>query len=409
MLSTTQVVAAVVVAYLGLVRALRWRKYKQVHRKYSHKVEKGLLTPAEAQEIVQLALGYDMHWLLNQALSFALFKTYGIPSISKLLVATKELSAEQNVAKRYADTELLIGSWTSCPIDGRYPSASKCARYDPRAMISMARVNFLHSKYQISNEDFRYTLCLFLFEPITWSTKYGWRSLSDLEKHAWFIFWVEIGKRMDIKDIPPTFDELKAWSLAYEAEHMVPSPTNAVVAHHTTEELVLRVPKVFGLKDFARRLTVCALDEHVRIAMLQDPQPFYMHAIMNGALWLVAFVQKNLMLPRLRPTSVITVDMPPVDPTTGKVERAHPPWFRSRPWYMPEPGNPVSALVLHLLKWAGFYRYPPGPQFKSEGYHVDELGPRKFENDGRTEVMQSAEKLLGCPIAKEWWSQDAPQ
>ena len=37
--------------------------------------------------------------------------------------------------------------------------------------------------------------------------------ISDVFDQAWFVYWVEIGKRMNIKDIPPTYDELKAWSL----------------------------------------------------------------------------------------------------------------------------------------------------------------------------------------------------
>ena len=78
--SALQIVAALGVGYLGLVRALRWRRYNEVHRKYEHKLADGSLTPAEAQEVVQLSLGYDMHWLMTQALSFALFKTYGIVS-----------------------------------------------------------------------------------------------------------------------------------------------------------------------------------------------------------------------------------------------------------------------------------------------------------------------------------------
>ena len=49
---------------------------------------------------------------------------------------------------------------------------------------------------------------------------------------------------------------------------MVPSPTNYEVAQHTTSELVMRVPAAFGIRDFAKRFTVCALDERVRVAML---------------------------------------------------------------------------------------------------------------------------------------------
>jgi len=107
---------------LALVRAFRWRRYNAVHRKYGPKWNngKGAITPEEAQEIMAVSTRYDMPMLLNYALAFALFKTYGIvrfsffdsyseanlafqPSISNLLASTKELKSKETVSKRYAD------------------------------------------------------------------------------------------------------------------------------------------------------------------------------------------------------------------------------------------------------------------------------------------------------------------
>ncbi|KAL1755558.1 hypothetical protein FB107DRAFT_213225 [Schizophyllum commune] len=370
--------ATAALGYLALVRALRWRKYDAVHRKYAYKRQGGsTLTPEEAQEIVQLSLGYDMHYIMTMALSFALFKTYGIPSISKLLLATKELSTRENVAKRIIDVLLvrtvsrlnsLLATWTHCPISGHYPGAASTP-CDPRAMLSMARVNWLHSRYHISNDDFLYTLSLFIFEPLTWAENYGWRPCSELEKQAWFVYWSEIGKRMNINDVPETFVELKQWSMvsgladnamlwqAYEETHLVPSPTNFEVAKHSVEEILYRVPNAFGLKHFARRLSVASLIEPA---------------------------------------------LPPVDPTSGVIRRMHPRKFPSKPWYMLEPSNPLSALVVRIQVWLGLYECAPGPQLKSEGYYLHEMGPIQFERDGRIETVKAAEAFLGCPVPGPW-------
>ncbi|KAL1701163.1 hypothetical protein EV121DRAFT_272590 [Schizophyllum commune] len=411
--------ATAALGYLALVRALRWRKYDAVHRKYAYKWRGGsvsqlppeaqsrsaekaqTLTPEEAQEIVQLSLGYDMHYIMTMALSFALFKTYGIPSISKLLLATKELSTRDNVAKRIIDTELLIATWTHCPINGHYPGAA-ATPCDPRAMLSMARVNWLHSRYHISNDDFLYTLSLFIFEPLTWAENYGWRPCSELEKHAWFVYWSEIGKRMNIKDIPATFEELKQWCETYEEKHLVPSPTNFEVAKHSVEEILYRVPNAFGLKRFARRLSVCLMGDRLREAMMQRQQPAYIHTILRFIFRSVAFVQKHLMLPRTKVASLIEPALPPVDPTSGAIRRMHPRKFPSKPWYMPEPSNPLSALVVRIQVWLGLYECAPGPQLKSEGYYLHEMGPIKFERDGRIETVKAAEAFLGCPVPGPW-------
>ncbi|KAL1716376.1 hypothetical protein EV715DRAFT_293303 [Schizophyllum commune] len=443
-LSIAVTAATALAAYLGLVRVLRWRRYEAVHRKYarlfeertlspveadarksSTPVKDGRLSPAEAQEIVQLSLGYDMHYLMVQALSFALFKTYGIPSISKLLLSTKQLTTRENISRRIADTGLMIGSWTSCPINGRYRSSAKgcpsntsgnpasakgCpastatdAPCDPRAMISIARMNWIHSKYNISNDDFLYTLSLFLFEPLSWAERYGWRPCSELEKYAWFVYWVEIGKRMGIRDIPSTFDELKTWSEKYEEKHMVPATSNYEVARHTTDEMLFHVPEAFGIKDSVRRLEACVLDERTRVAMMQEPQPWYMHALLRTLFGFMAFVQKHLLLPRWKMGSLIALDRPAVNANTGKVERTHPPWFQPRPWYMPEPRNVLETLGMRVALWAGWYECAPGSQWKSEGYFLDEMGPQKFEKEGQEEVLKEAERLLGCPIPSQWW------
>jgi hypothetical protein len=64
--------------WLLTVRALRWKRYNAIHRQFQPKYE--TMTPEEAQKIIQLSTMYDMPLLLNYALAFALFKTYGIVS-----------------------------------------------------------------------------------------------------------------------------------------------------------------------------------------------------------------------------------------------------------------------------------------------------------------------------------------
>ena len=55
---------------------------------------------------------------------------------------------------------------------------------------------------------------------------------------------------------------------AYEETHLVPSPTNFEVAKHSVEEILYRVPNAFGLKHFARRLSVCLMGDRLREAMM---------------------------------------------------------------------------------------------------------------------------------------------
>ena len=36
--------------------------------------------------------------------------------------------------------------------------------------------------------------------------RYGWRCLSPLEKEAYHVFWSEIGRRLNIQDIPTSIE-----------------------------------------------------------------------------------------------------------------------------------------------------------------------------------------------------------
>ena len=72
-------------------------------------------------------------------------------------------------ARRYADTGVLISDFTTYPFDSE------------RRARALARMNFLHSHYAISNDDMLYTLSVFVVTPQRWIEKYEWRPLTDLE------------------------------------------------------------------------------------------------------------------------------------------------------------------------------------------------------------------------------------
>ncbi|KAJ7725936.1 hypothetical protein B0H16DRAFT_1593424 [Mycena metata] len=393
--SKSSVACALGLVYLCVVRSLRWRRYNAIHRKYSAKF--ATLTPEEAQEVVQLAFFYDMPMLSEYSLAFALFKTYAIPTISQLLLDTKQLSSSGMVAKRYADTEILIASWMACPISGRLVGAKAGSTVDdPRASIALARVNWLHSKYKISNEDYLYTLGLFAFEPALWASRYGWRPLSPLERHASFVYWSEVGRKMNIQNIPSTAEEFQAWLLSYEEEHMRPAQSNHDVAMHTTNELLFMVPKAFGLRSFFEGLTRSVLEDRVRIAMMQPVAPKYATPIVRGTLALFAFIEGHLLLPRWRPWAVVQIDLPKLE--AQKAPRLFPSKYTSKPWYKPR----GSYLLDRLLVLVGMHDDVPRPEYKCEGYKIHELGPLRFEQEGHEQIMKMAAQLQGCPVADAW-------
>jgi len=71
--------------------------------------------------------------------------------------------------KRYVDTGVLITDFTSFPFDSE------------RHAQALARMNYIHAHYPITNDDKLYTLSVFVTVPKTWLEKYDWRPLTQLE------------------------------------------------------------------------------------------------------------------------------------------------------------------------------------------------------------------------------------
>lgn len=127
-----------------------------------------------------------------------------------------------------------------------------CILYSGR--LALQRLNALHGRYAISNDDNLYTLGLFFLEPDRHTRESDWRCLTAHEKEAMYNYWYDVGTRMNIRDMPQSFDEWKQFNDAYEDKHMVYDERNVLVA----EPLV----KLF---DRLALPSSCACAEYIRL------------------------------------------------------------------------------------------------------------------------------------------------
>lgn len=226
--------------------------------------------------------------------------TYGIPSISKLLVSTSQFTSKGQASKRLTDTGFLILEFV-----GQEPGSS-------RSLSALSRMNYIHSLYQksdlISNDDMLYTLSLFALEPRRWIQKYEWRDFTQMEQCAFGVFWEEIGKAMNIsfEALPSAksswtdglhwLEEVEAWSLAYEKRVMLPDVNNQKTADYTTDILLWAVPswlRGIGLQ------AVCALmDDRLRRSMMYAPPSPVVQKAVDGILVVRRYILRYLALPR---------------------------------------------------------------------------------------------------------------
>ncbi|MGH2995752.1 MAG: oxygenase MpaB family protein [Gaiellaceae bacterium] len=138
------------------------------------------------------------------SLQLAFFRTYAVPSIGRLLDSTQEFALRAQ--RRYDDTELLIAEFVEYGYDS------------PRGRAAIRRMNRLHGRHPIANDDYLYVLSAMVLEPIRWNERFGWRALVDQERQAAFHFWRRVGRMMGIDEIPATLEELDAFNRRYEEE-----------------------------------------------------------------------------------------------------------------------------------------------------------------------------------------------
>jgi hypothetical protein len=157
---------------------------------------------ADHERIVYLDTCYEFPFDTTRSLELALFRTFAVGSVGALLDSTGEFAARAQ--KRYDDTDLIL----STIAEAGYSSAE--------GTRAIRRMNRIHGRFEISNDDFLYVLSTFVYEPIRWNERFGWRPLVEQERLGSFHFWRAVGSRMAIKDIPEDFAEFERFNVEFE-------------------------------------------------------------------------------------------------------------------------------------------------------------------------------------------------
>jgi hypothetical protein len=202
---------------------------------------------ADHKRIVYLDVCYEFPWDTTRALEVALFRTFAVPSIGRILDSSGEFHRAPQ--KRYDDTDLIISTMLEDGYDS--PSGSAALRH----------MNQIHRRFPISNEDYLYVLSTFVFEPIRWNERFGWRRMVDNERMANFYCWREIGRRMNITDIPETYTAFESFNQQYEIEHFSYSEATERVGNATRDMFLAWFPRI--THGFAEQAIYALLDERL--------------------------------------------------------------------------------------------------------------------------------------------------
>ena len=182
------------------------------------------------QRIMHLSFGYEFSWDSIRALEVALYRTYCVPSISKLLDRTGEFYRLPQ--RRYDETAILVAEMCQHGYE------------EGRGREALERINWAHGHFDISNGDFLYVLSTFLLEPIRWIDAFAWRKLSEVERHGYYYFWRGVGRGMEIRDIPESLEAYEAWSSAYEQKHFRFAESNQKIGAATRDLFASWFPRL---------------------------------------------------------------------------------------------------------------------------------------------------------------------
>ncbi len=261
----------------------------------------------DAQRIAYIDTVYEFPFDTTRSLEFALFRTFGSPAISKLLDSTGEFA--QRAQRRYDDTDLIL----STIVESGYDSAEGAR--------AIRRMNRLHGRFEIANEDFLYVLSTFVFEPIRWNERFGWRRLVEQERLACFYFWREVGRRMGIKDIPDRFEDLERYNLEYERANFRFAESNRRVALASREMFLDWFPGV--PKRLGSHAIAALMDERLRNALGFPHPPRALVRAVEGGMRARALAVR--MLPERRKPKLRTQLRHRTYPAGYRIEALGPP------------------------------------------------------------------------------------
>jgi hypothetical protein len=258
---------------------------------------RGLDPELSFADIVRIDSAHEFPWDTETALSLALFRTFAVPTISRILLDSGAFTGDTR--RRYDDTELLLAEVEEHGLDS------------DRGRDALRRVNRMHAAYPIRPIDMTYVLSTFVVEPRRWIDRYGWRQLDDHEVAAAWRYWRELGSRMGVTGLPDTVEAFTAWNRAFERAEFRYDPANHAVADAT---MTMYLSEVYGvptvLLPAARRATLAVLEPELVAALGYDEPPPWLRRTVHLALRGRALVLRHLVPPRTRPYRITEVSRP---------------------------------------------------------------------------------------------------
>ncbi|MFI9389129.1 oxygenase MpaB family protein [Kutzneria sp. NPDC052558] len=158
----------------------------------------------------------EFPWDITVGIQLGFYRNFAVPAISTLLDRTGKMT--NHTQRRLDDTGILLFEVINYGFG--HERGMQAVRQMRRAHTAAERrVSTEGDKVRIPNEQFIYTLGTFFIPTLRWLDVYAWRPVCCHERAATFHFYLEMGRRMGVKDIPTTLQNFIRWFDDYERDH----------------------------------------------------------------------------------------------------------------------------------------------------------------------------------------------
>ncbi|MFT2815731.1 oxygenase MpaB family protein [Leifsonia sp. A12D58] len=158
----------------------------------------------------------------------AYYRSFGVPRISDVLVGSGEVTGRPK--KRASDTGIVIYEIIANGIESERGEQ----------MVELLRR--VHRSVPGTGDDFLYILISLLVLPVRWTMAHGWRPLEQAEVRAAHRFYQELGQRMGLTNIPPTYEAAAEFFDRYESANVRPAPANQTLMAAAAQLTAVRLP-----------------------------------------------------------------------------------------------------------------------------------------------------------------------
>jgi hypothetical protein len=186
-----------------------------------------------------------------------------VPGIARVISRGGNGQNLRDVAGRTDDTLALFGAFF------RWGHSS------PQGRAAIARMEQIHARFTITDEQKRYTLATLIFETERIGRHLKFDPLTANQREASWHFWCGVAEQMPLGGLPPTAEELWRWMIEYEREHWHYTDEGRRVVDRFFEDWTTRwFPR--PARTLARQTLLALMDDDLRTIMhLENPsRPF---------------------------------------------------------------------------------------------------------------------------------------